>query len=193
MIIGKVSEPMPQVIRTQPALYTARFPFFQNIQHFLFSKSSEVSHFEFSFHSKTFRTFSFKIIRSVPLWILILVQNIYLNHQKCHSFQLSGHNTTTRRSQASVRGKRLQKTFALSRFCLNHVTRRKGRGTGFLFQQYNELMGLGTGVNHQNKWSSRIMCSHFFGQFKFFEKLLKCLSFQKNRSFGVIQRSTRQQ
>ena len=36
MIIGKVSEPMPQVIRTQPALYTARFPFFQKIQDFLF-------------------------------------------------------------------------------------------------------------------------------------------------------------
>ena len=46
MIIGKVSEPMPQVIRTQPALYTARFPFFQNIQDF-FLKSSEVSYFEF--------------------------------------------------------------------------------------------------------------------------------------------------
>ena len=36
MIIGKVSEPMPQVIRTQPALYTARFPFSQNIQDFIF-------------------------------------------------------------------------------------------------------------------------------------------------------------
>ena len=67
MIVGKVSEPMPQVIRTQPALYTARFPFFQYIQDSLFSKLSEVSHFEFSFHSKTFRTFFFKIIRSVSL------------------------------------------------------------------------------------------------------------------------------
>ena len=44
MIVGKVSEPMPQVIRTQPALYTARFP-----------------------SSKTFKTFFFRIIRSVTL------------------------------------------------------------------------------------------------------------------------------
>ena len=101
MIIGKVSEPMPQVIRTQPALYTARFPYFQYIQDFPFLKPSEVCHFEFYFCSKTYRTF-------------------FSNFQKGHSFQLSGHNTTTRRSQASVRGKRLQKTFALSRFCLNH-------------------------------------------------------------------------
>ena len=33
------------------------------------------------------------------------------------------------------------------------------------------------------------MCSHFFSQFMFFAKLLKCLSLQKNRSFGVILKS----
>ena len=52
MIIGKVSEPMPQVIRTQPALYTARFPFFQNIQDFSFKNYQKRHTLSFSFVAK---------------------------------------------------------------------------------------------------------------------------------------------
>ena len=118
MIIGKVSEPMPQVIRTQPALYTARFPYFQYIQDFPFLKPSEVCHFEFYFCSKTYRTFFFK----------------FSKRSQFSTFRTQYDNQTfTGLGPRKEIAKNICAEQVLSQ-SFNPVTRRKGRGTGLPFQ-----------------------------------------------------------
>ena len=143
MIIGKVSEPMPQVIRTQPALYTARFPYFQYIQDFPFLKPSEVCHFEFYFCSKTYRTFFFQIFKKVTVF----------------NFQDTIRQPDVHRPRSEERDCKKHLRWAGSVSIIQSCDKEEGERNWFAFSVLVPVVLWTNGV----ELCFRNMCSYFFG------------------------------